>query len=331
MKLIRIYGIIYLIEIKEKGGDNNGVCIKKSDAQKSYDAAAKILLAYKEVIANILKYAVREFKDCTMSEIISCLNGNPEIGTVPVDDEFLPKMDASGIETVSEIEGIRSFDIKFKVKLPNNEEAELIINLESQNNYYPGYTLEKRGIYYLSRLISSQYNVEFAKSNFDRLKKVYSIWICTHAPSSVANTITEYRFRPDNIVGIIPDCPQKYDLMSLIMINLGAKDKNYSGLIRMLDLLLNLYSEPGKSQKALNILESDYNIPLRSIHKEVDNMCNLSKGIYDEGRAEGRAEGAIDKAVEVVKNLILKGFSLDEALKIADIDKETFENSCSES
>ena len=68
-------------------------------------------------------------------------------------------------------------------------------------------------------------------------------------------------------------------------------------------------------------------------------MCNLSKGIYDEGRAEGmaegraegRAEGAIDKAVEVVKNLILKGFSLDEALKIADIDKETFENSCSES
>ena len=55
-------------------------------------------------------------------------------------------------------------------------------------------------------------------------------------------------------------------------------------------------------------------------------MCNLSKGIYD----EGRAEGAIDKAVEVVKNLILKGFSLDEALKIAGIDKETFENSCSE-
>ena len=71
----------------------------------------------------------------------------------------------------------------------------------------------------------------------------------------------------------------------------------------MLDLLLNLYSEPGKSQKALNILESDYNIPLRSIHKEVDNMCNLSKGIYDEGRAEGRAEGERNKAISIAMEM----------------------------
>ena len=140
-----------------------------SEARKSYDAAAKRLLSYKEVIANILKYAVREFKDCSLNEIISCLNGNPEIGTALVDDEFTPKVDAAGTESVSENDGIRSFDIKFRVMLPTNEEAELIINLESQNSYYPGYTLEKRGIYYLSRLISSQYNVEFTKSNFDKL------------------------------------------------------------------------------------------------------------------------------------------------------------------
>lgn len=96
-----------------------------SEARKSYDAAAKRLLSYKEVIANILKYAVREYKDCTMEEIISCLNGNPEIGTVPVEEEFPPKLDAAGSETVSEREGIRSFDIKFKVMLPSHEEAEL--------------------------------------------------------------------------------------------------------------------------------------------------------------------------------------------------------------
>ncbi|MGN0629763.1 MAG: hypothetical protein ACI4JN_00410 [Ruminococcus sp.] len=307
-----------------------------SESRKAYDAAAKKLLSYKEVIANILKYSVREFKGCTIEEIISCLNGNPEIGTVPVDDEFPPKIDASGLESVSESEGIRSYDIKFKVILPSNEEAELIINLESQNKYYPGYTLEKRGIYYLSRLISSQYNVEFTKSDFDKLKKVYSIWICTHAPESVANTITEYRFKPDNLVGEVPDVPQKYDLMSLIMINLGSKDKNYSGLIRMLDILLNMYSEKGTSRQALDILEKEYNIPLRGVSREVDTMCNLSQGIYDDGmakgvekgRAEGRAEGAIDNAVKVVKNLLAKGFALEEALAVADIDRETYEKNC---
>ena len=297
-----------------------------NELRRSYDAAAKRLLSYKEVLANILKYTVREFMGCSIPEIVACLEGTPEIGTTPVDDDFMPKMDVAGSETVYENEGIRSYDIKFKVKLPTQEEAELIINLESQNKYRPGYTLEKRGVYYLSRLISSQYNVEFKNSNFDKLKKVYSIWICTHAPLEYANTITEYRFNPENLVGEMPDIPQNYDLMSLIMINLGAKDKNYDGLIRMLDILLNLYTEIGKSQTALDILESDYHLPLRSVRKEVENMCNLSQGVYDDGIAKGK----IANAIKVVKNLLAKGFSLEEALTIADIDKKTYEEHTTE-
>lgn len=297
-----------------------------NELRRSYDAAAKRLLSYKEVLANILKYTVREFKGCSIPEIVACLEGTPEIGTTPVDDDFMPKMDVAGSETVYENEGIRSYDIKFKVKLPTQEEAELIINLESQNKYRPGYTLEKRGVYYLSRLISSQYNVEFKNFNFDKLKKVYSIWICTHAPLEYANTITEYRFKPENLVGEMPDIPQNYDLMSLIMINLGAKDKNYDGLIRMLDILLNLYAEIGKSQTALDILESDYHLPLRSVRKEVENMCNLSQGVYDDGIAKGK----IATAIKVVKNLLAKGFSLEEALTIADIDKKTYEEHTTE-
>ena len=54
-------------------------------------------------------------------------------------------------------------------------------------------------------------------------------------------------------------------------------------------------------------------------------MCNLSQGIYNDGFAKGINKGAITKAVEVVKNLIAKGFSLEEALTIADIDNETYE------
>ena len=94
------------------------------ELRKSYDAAAKRLLSYKEVIANILKYTVREFKGYSIPEIVACLEGKPEIGTVPVDDDFLPKMDVAGSETISEKEGVRSYDIKFKVKLPTQEEAE---------------------------------------------------------------------------------------------------------------------------------------------------------------------------------------------------------------
>ena len=42
------------------------------ELRKSYDAAAKRLLSYKEVIANILKYTVREFKGHSIPEIVAC-------------------------------------------------------------------------------------------------------------------------------------------------------------------------------------------------------------------------------------------------------------------
>jgi hypothetical protein len=199
----------------------------------------------------------------------------------------------------------------------------LIINIESQNKYNPGYTLEKRGVYYLSRLISSQYNVEFTKSNFDKLKKCYSIWICVNAPQETANTVTEYRFKPEHIVGEVPDCPQKYDLMSLIMINLGSKGKNYSGVIKMLDQLLVELENNRKT--ATDILENEYQIYYKTIKEEALGMCNLSSGIYDKGRVEGRTEGGILNAVKVVQNLLAKNFTLEEALPIANIDKETYE------
>jgi hypothetical protein len=136
-------------------------------------------------------------------------------------------------------------------------------------------------------------------------------------------------------VGEAPDYPEKYDLMSLIMINLGSKDKNYDGLIKMLDQLL---VEMKKDvQAATDILENEYQIPFRTIDEEALGMCNLSKGIYDEGVEigiekgmekgieKGKAEGSILNAIKVVENLLAKGFTLEEALPIANIDKETYE------
>ncbi len=55
----------------------------------------------------------------------------------------------------------------------------LIINIEAQNDFYPGYPLIKRGIYYCSRMISAQYGTEFKNSHYENIKKVYSIWTQT--------------------------------------------------------------------------------------------------------------------------------------------------------
>ena len=116
------------------------------------------------------------------------------------------------------------------------------------------------------------------------MKKVYSIWICTHAPKALENTITEYSFQPTAIVGNAAVDNKKYDMMSLVMINLGKSDKNYSGLIEMLNLLTNMRRV--SVEKAMDILEKNYGVKFKNRLKEVDDMCNLSQGFYDEGEAE---------------------------------------------
>jgi hypothetical protein len=319
---------------------------KLRENQKKYDAMAKELLSRKQVIANILKYAVREFKDYSVQEIISFLSGEPEVGEDEVDDNIPSKLDVAGRESNSINDGVRTFDIKFRVKVPNsNEEAELIINIEAQGDSNPGYTLEKRGIYYLSRLISSQYNVDFANSDFDKLKKCYSIWICNKSSKEYQNTIAEYSFKQTKIVGNPPDKKSRYDLVSLIMINLGATnnntDENYKGLIKMLDCLLNKISSD--KDNVSETLKSEFDITIEN--GGFDDMCNLSTGIYNEGisvgekrgisigekrgisigEKRGLSKGKAEMMLEMIKNKMkYKNMSLDEALEDLFITQEQY-------
>ena len=50
----------------------------------------------------------------------------------------------------------------------------------------------------------------------------------------------------------------------------------------------------------------------------------LNKGIA-QGRAEGIAKGEIQKAVAVVNKLMAQQFTLENALAVAEIDRETYE------
>ena len=121
--------------------------------------------------------------------------------------------------------------------------------------------------------------------------------------------------------------------MSLVMINLGESGENYEGLIKMLDTLLNKYIENRES--ALSILEDEFNIPFKSINKEVDSMCNLSQGIYDkglnDGLSKGISQGKIKGKIEMIQNMLEDGITLESALRAARIDRETYEKYINES
>ena len=89
-------------------------------------------------------------------------------------------------------------------------------------------------------------------------------------------------------------------------------------VIKMLSVLL---SRNLDAQERMNILEKDFNIAMtEEVKQEVDEMCNLSKGIREEGEAIGIAEGeaigiAKGEAIGIVKGEaigIVKGEAIGE-------------------
>ena len=106
--------------------------------------------------------------------------GEPEIGSRRVNPGETNATQITGLSNEDKVneEGAIYYDIRFFAWLPSKlEKIRLIINVEAQKKYYVGYSLTTRGIFYGARMISVQLGTEFETPEYDKIKKVYSIWI----------------------------------------------------------------------------------------------------------------------------------------------------------
>lgn len=113
----------------------------------------------------------------------------------------------------------------------------MIVNLEAQKSYYPGYEIVTRGIFYDARMISAQLGTEFEHSKYDDMKKVYSIWVCMQAPKKIGNAISEYSIKKQDIISGLPDRPESYDKLSVVIIALNETMETNDELLGMLNTL----------------------------------------------------------------------------------------------
>ncbi len=279
--------------------------IRVADEKASYDAACKRLLSEKIILAWIMKNCLEEYRDCNVDEIAEkYIEGTPQVGeaaVAPDESNRISMIQGAGNEDISMTEGTVTYDIRFLATAPvSGELIRLIINVEAQNDFYPGYPLIKRGIYYCSRMISAQYGTEFTNSHYENIKKVYSIWICMNPPKSRENSITRYYISEENLVGSVKERKADYDLMAAVMICLGKAGDSGTDLLKLLNVLLS--TETG-SQDKCHILEEDFQIRMTlALESEVSLMCNLSKGVEEKGIEKGRQEGKI-AMVSALKDL----------------------------
>ena len=295
----------------------------------AYDAACKRLLAQRVILARLLKSCVNEFRNYDIKTIAEkCIEGSPIISEVPVDpDEAGAFIRGRGQERASPAEGSVFFDICFDAVVPDTHKTvQLIVNVEAQADYHPGYPLLKRGIYYCARLLSAQKETVFRKSHYGKLRKVYSIWICTDVPHRRRNTITGYQLAERNFVGQVCEKTANYDLISVIMVCLGwESDENYKGILKLLGTLLVSTAEAEEKKR---ILRDEFGLDgEQGINEGVLEMCNLSRGVeargIKKGRREGRREGRSEGILHSLRNLMANmHLNVDEAMKALGIPAE---------
>jgi len=303
------------------------------DQKSQYDESCKRVLSEKIILAWIMKHTMKEYVSYSTREIARrYIEGAPCIadkGMLP-DETNVPRIRGTGVEDSTVTEGKVTYDVLFRAIIPHTKEVvQMIINVEAQNEFKPGYPLIKRGIYYAARMISSQYGTVFTKTHYEKIQKVYSVWICTKPPLERKNTITEYCLTEKQHIGNVKEVEDFYDLISVIMVCLGDyEDQTDNQLLRMLEVLLSNEKRP-KEKK--NILENEFDLPITvKLEKELENMCNLSDGVEQKGIEkgikigieQGIEQGALVTLVSLVKDNLL---SIEEAAKRVNMTVEEFQ------
>lgn len=260
-----------------------------------YDEHVRQILKDKGILAYILKYAVKEFKDYSIDDAKAAIDGEPEVAIRSVRPEAV-----STLENESKIpgEGKMYFDILFYAVTNDGYRQKMYINIEAQKSFYPGYDLVTRGIVYPARLISQQMDVEYTADNYDGVKKVYSVWICMNAPEKkhsykkVADSIVEYSIKPTILYphNATDDeiATGRYDLMSTVFININSQNTINSKNV-LISMLSTLLSDKIKADEKKQKLEKEYGIKMsKELESEVSSMCNLSEAIEERGIERGR-------------------------------------------
>lgn len=289
-----------------------------------YDENAKMLLADKEILANILVRTVNEFSEMEPEEVKQLIEGEPSIGSTPAGtgltneetedgDTVICRRDAgqnhsaiTGMNTENKVrnEGVVYFDILFYVQTVNGL-SKVIINVEAQKKEPTEYDVEMRGIFYASRELASQLHREFSNQRYNEIKKVYSIWIVMNTRE---DTIDRIHLHKEDVLGSSRWKPM-YDILNVVIIrmkNVLIADKERKHELHR--LLGALFAEDISLEERSDVLE-EFGIGMQEKRKEmVKSMCNLGEGIWERGVEhgieQGMEQGRTDKALEIAAALL---------------------------
>ncbi len=306
--------------------------VKSTDKDAQYDASAKRLLGQKSILAHILAKTVDEFMGMNPKDIVSFIEGEPCISTVPVEPGLTNTVTEKNGERLiglngenAEInEGLIRFDIIFYVRIPakdnpKGELSQIIINVEAQKSEPTEYDILNRAIFYVSRMISSQKGRDFENSNYNDIKRVYSIWVCMNMDK---NSMSHIHLAKDDIIDTY-NWKGNLNLLNIVMLGLAKELPEHDETYELHRLLGALLSKELTINEKLTIIGNEYNIPVEEdFRRDVNIMCNLSQGIREDGIAEGEARGRAEGEARIILTMHKNGLTAEQISAYTDTNIE---------
>ena len=278
--------------------------VRAADKDAQYDEKAKRLLGNKIILAHILVKTVDEFKGMNPKDVVSYIEGEPFISLVPVEPGLTnveQEKDGQRIvglntENAEINEGLIRFDIIFYVRMKDGI-SQVIVNLEAQKDEPTGYHILNRAVFYVSRLVSSQKERDFVKTNYNDIRRVFSIWVCMGMDE---NSMAYVHLAKDDLLGSYP-WKGRLDLLNIVLIGIANELPEHDEKYELHRLLSTLLSMELTVDEKLGIMETEYSIHAdEKIREDVSAMCNLSQGIKD------------NTLVDVIINMYENNFTIDQ-------------------
>ena len=164
------------------------------------------------------------------------------------------------------------------------------------------------------------YGTVFTDEHYEKIQKVYSIWICPDPAKKRKNGIFRYHTVEDSVRGNSFVKSEAYDLMEVVILNLGNADE--SSDLEILDLLNVLFSTTATPEEKKKRLNDEFDIAMTAdFESEVRDMCKLSKALVEQGIEQKNlslAKMMIEGNEPIDKIAKYTGYGIDRIKEIAE-------------
>lgn len=226
---------------------NDSIDEKETLRNNKLDNAFKEVMSLADILSHTLGPLITELNDLEPEVIKSYLPLEKEGDRIIKLEQELPTPDGSGIR----------LDVLFELRIPGNQPINVEVNLEGQAKRRLGYPMGNRALYYTSTMIHDQKGKYFKGEHYEKMNKVYSIWLMLSPRKDSMNSIVRHHMVADTIYGNNTSNDSNCNLMEIIEVNIGDRFDFKDGMLGLLNIL---FTRNIDASERIRLLGEYYNI-----------------------------------------------------------------------